>query len=350
METNMTLVTGPLVIGYLIGYCLYGMSVVQFFLYLKNYPKDNRWIRVTVWSTFSVETVITVLTGIASWNTFGVGWGNNNIFLIIDKSWTPLPILNSLPAMIVQTFFAWRIWKLTRKMWIACLITTLAVVGSAIAWYYNIRIDMMGRRLEAVLSVGAYSSAWLALNAVCDVLITVVISFTVYQARESTSVARTAATLMNIMKFTIETGLITAMWSILELTLWLSMPGNSFHWIFFLARGRIYNNWLLATLNSRIYVSSSTPSSYISMNQAQSAIWADLPPIGTSGGVIQHRLGRVRVTTTTEAHTDRDNDQEMVIISVRDFIDVFVAEADIYIHTGFRVPDQGRGDLIQAYL
>ncbi|KAF4563899.1 hypothetical protein EYR40_002950 [Pleurotus pulmonarius] len=287
------------------------MSVVQFFLYLKNYPKDNRWIRVTVWSTFSVETVITVLTGIASWNTFGVGWGNNNIFLIIDKSWTPLPILNSLPAMIVQTFFAWRIWKLTRKMWIACLITTLAVVGSAIAWYYNIRIDMMGRRLEAVLSVGAYSS--------------------VYQARESTSVARTAATLMNIMKFTIETGLITAMWSILELTLWLSMPGNSFHWILwvllvrskatvktlssFLARGRIYNNWLLATLNSRIYVSSSTPSSYISMNQAQSAIWADLPPIGTSGGVIQHRLGRVRVTTTTEAHTDRDNDQEMVIIS-----------------------------------
>lgn len=315
VEANITLVTGPLIIGYLIGYFLYGMSVVQFFLYLKNYPKDDRWIKVTVWSVFAVETVIAVLTGVASWNTFGVGWGNNEALLIIDKSWTPLPIFNSLPAMIVQTFFAWRIWKLTRKMWIACLITTLAIVGSAIAWYYNIRIDMMGRRLEAVVSVSAYISAWLACNVFCDVFITAVISHALYRARASTSVARTATTLLNIIKFTIETGLITAVWSVLELTLWLSMPRNSFHWIFFLARGRIYNNWLLATLNSRIYISNSTSPSYISMNQAQSAMWADLPPVGLSGGANLHRLGRVRVTTTTEAHTDRDNDQEMVIIS-----------------------------------
>lgn len=309
---DFTLISGPLALGYMIGYFLYGMSVVQLFLYLKNYPKDAHWIKITVWLAFAMETVIAVLTGIATWNTFGVGWGNVEALRIIDKSWSPLPIFNSLTAMIAQTFFAWRIWKLTHKIWISTGITILAIAGSAFAWYYNIRIDLMGRHVEAVSSVSAFISAWLACNVLCDVSITGVIVFTLYKAHTTAVVSNTATTLMNILKFTIETGLITAVWSVIELSLWLSMPGNGFHWIFFLARGRIYNNWLLATLNSRIYVSNLSPLSYVSMNfDQQSAMWADMPTNIDAPGSRAHRLGRVHITTTTEAHID----QEMVVIS-----------------------------------
>ncbi|KAJ8701437.1 hypothetical protein PTI98_000221 [Pleurotus ostreatus] len=253
---------------------------------VKNYPKDARWIKITVWLAFAMETVIAVLTAIATWNTFGVGWGKVEALRIIDKSWSPLPIFNSLTAMIAQTFFAWRIWKLTHKIWISTGITILATAGSAFAWYYNIRIDLMGRHVEAVSSL--------------------------YKAHTAAAVSNTAATLMNILKFTVETGLITAVWSVIELSLWLSMPGNSFHWIFFLARGRIYNNWLLATLNSRIYVSNLSSLTYVSMNfDQQSAMWADMPTNVDAPGSRAHRFGRVHITTTTEAHID----QEMVVIS-----------------------------------
>lgn len=51
-----------------------------------------------------METVIAVLTGIATWNTFGVGWGNVEALRIIDKSWSPLPIFNSL-SMIPRSDF-----------------------------------------------------------------------------------------------------------------------------------------------------------------------------------------------------------------------------------------------------
>ncbi|KAJ8509086.1 hypothetical protein ONZ45_g8703 [Pleurotus djamor] len=299
---ELALVTGPLLLGYLIGYLFYGMSSVQFFLYHTHYPNDNRYIKATVWGTYTIETILTALTGVSAWRTFGSGWGKLESIEIIDVSWIPLPILNSLPALIVQLFFAWRIWKLTGKPWISGLI---ALLGCAMAWYYNIRIDMLGRKVSALLVV------WLACNTFCDVLITSVILFILVRVRSESSIPRTNATLLSIIKFTVETGLVTAIWSIFELTLFLSMPHNSFHWIFFLSRGRLYNNWLLATLNSRRYVSQSSAASsaFISVNWAQQGMWSDHPSSTTAAdGTSSSRMPRVQISTATEVRVDHEMD------------------------------------------
>ncbi|KAK0463048.1 uncharacterized protein EV420DRAFT_1732172 [Desarmillaria tabescens] len=229
---NVPLLTGPLALAYMWEYGLYGVLLVQLYIYHITFRKDKIGFKIFVWSLFLLETVFTICTTIAAWHTFGTGWGDPDTLTTIDVSWAPLPALNGFIGAMVQSFYVYRIWTLTKSAWLALTIEAVALMQCTLAFYYGIALSVRGRRISESYALTPSVSAWLSGSAACDILIT--------------------ASIVTIIKTkSIETGLLTSVVALCELILWLTNRQYNFHFIGFLILGKLYSNTLLATLNSR---------------------------------------------------------------------------------------------------
>lgn len=248
---NLALLTGPLVLGYLWSYMFYGILIVQLYIYFLSFPKDNRYLKAYVWVMFIIETIFTVMTTIAAWNNFGPGFGDINTLIVIDWSWDPLPELNGFIACMAQSFYIWRIYMLTKNIWIPAALETISLAQLAFAFYYGIKVGIEGRTVTALFELTPFISTWLAGAAACDILITITLVLVLRNARQKSSHSATTLKVTRVIRFSVETGMITSFMAIAELILWLTSHQINVHFIGFLVLGKLYSNTLVATLNSR---------------------------------------------------------------------------------------------------
>ncbi|KAF8904318.1 hypothetical protein CPB85DRAFT_975128 [Mucidula mucida] len=270
--------TGPFILGFMWSYCLYGMLVIQVYIYAERFAHDRAALKILVWSFFFLETVFTVFMTIAAWNTFGPYWGVTEAILFLNWSWIPLPPLSSFMAGMAQTFYAWRIYCLTRSLWLPVLIelvmlmqVTANFVLSAI--YFS--VDSKRRVLDLV-SYSDVVTVWLAGSAACDLIITVSLVVILYRRKPDSAgphaaFRSTAALINKLIRFNMETGMITSICAIIELALFLSTHQYNMHLMVFLLLGKMYSNILMATLNYR----ESTRQTHNPDIVMQSAFWAD---------------------------------------------------------------------------
>ncbi|KAJ7039913.1 hypothetical protein C8F04DRAFT_1085313 [Mycena alexandri] len=243
---------GPIVLGYMFSYGLYGMLVVQLYVYSQNFPKDRKGIKAVVWTIFFFETAFTFFTTCGAWLLFGQGWGNTDTLSQFDWSWAPLPVFNGIIEALAQSFYIWRIWSLTNSIWMPIVISLVMLVQVVAVFYYGIKVDLEGESFVKLFKLSNEITLWLTASAACDVIITLTLVF-ILSRRQKTSTSRHTTGLINKMiRFSIETGTITSLGAICEVTLWLSCRQWNFHLIFFLILGKLYSNVLLATLNCRI--------------------------------------------------------------------------------------------------
>ncbi|KAJ7893300.1 hypothetical protein B0H14DRAFT_3427385 [Mycena olivaceomarginata] len=145
---DVPLLTGPLVLGYMWGYCLYGMLIVQVYLYSEMFPKDKIGIKALVYFLFLLETAFTIFTTIAAWDAYGPGWGDTGTLLKQDWSWEPLPAFNGVLAAMAQSFYIWRIWTLTKSIWVPILIGCVMLTQMTAAFYVSIKLSLEGLRVD----------------------------------------------------------------------------------------------------------------------------------------------------------------------------------------------------------
>jgi hypothetical protein len=310
------------------GFCLYGILLVQMYIYHVAFGrKENKIIKGLVYFIFLLETIFTLFTTIAAWNSYGPGWGAIESLLVIDWSWEPLPALNGFIAMMVQSFYVWRIWSLTRNIYICVFIEAIAIVQCAFVTYFGIRVSLEGLKIQALLALTDYITVWLVASAVCDVLITITIVYVLQKANHRTKFKQTTSALTRLIRFTVETGTTTSVMAIVELVLYLTTGkvGN-WHFIGFLVLGRLYSNTLVATLNSRApFFSGENPSTYMggstaaSAHTASSAFWDDSRSKGHVSTVSRGEVSignpghnAIRVARTTDIH--KDGSHEMVVV------------------------------------
>jgi hypothetical protein len=156
--------------------------------------------------------------------------------------------LTAIIAFAVQVFFAYRIRKFTGNTWltvIICMTSLLqcfAGIGTAIA-------SGMVKNYYSFGSLNRIFTVWLSAAIFTDLLITC--SLVWYLRQSKTGVAVTDDLLDKIMSMTVQTGLITAIWSILHFVLFLSVNSTSLNVIFGNSVSKIYANSLLSQLNAR---------------------------------------------------------------------------------------------------
>ncbi|EIN11098.1 hypothetical protein PUNSTDRAFT_133149 [Punctularia strigosozonata HHB-11173 SS5] len=163
--------------------------------------------------------------------------------------------------LLSQSFFYFTTFtkdKLGIKLFVAALLLADTVnCAFDMWWIYDILVNRFGdfgalQRGNWVFAsdpaMVAIVIVWLITAAVCDTAIT--ISLSLYLRRHKTGFATTDRLVDRIIRTTVQNGLITAVWAITDLVVYLSTP-TGLHLAFNFPLGKLYSCTLMSTLNSR---------------------------------------------------------------------------------------------------
>ncbi|KAJ7187264.1 hypothetical protein C8R46DRAFT_1207223 [Mycena filopes] len=304
---DVPLLTGPLVLGYMWGCVLYGVLVVQLYIYSEAFPRDRPGIKAVVWTMFTLESVFTLFTNIAAWNQYGPGWGDPTSILFIDWAWGPLPALNGILAAICQSFYIWRIWGLTKSFVIPAFIGCIMLTQVTMSFYYGIVVSIQGRGVDKLFALSPEITVWLTASAACDVAITLALVWVFSRQKKRSNFEGTHGIINKLLRFSVETGFVTTLGAIVEVILWLTSRQWNIHFIFFLVLGKLYSNMLMATLNARVPLFRGDPTTS-SINGGippqPTTFWADAPGKSAPAAGVHHLHPRVHISRTMNVDQD----------------------------------------------
>jgi len=245
---DITLITGPVVLGYLFNLGLFGALTVQCYMYYLAFPNDSRSMKCVVTVTYLLQVVQVVLTTIDAFRQYAAGWGD---FLQLTKFgllWFSVPILDGIVSAFVQTFYAWRIFAFSRNVYVSCVVVTMALFQLVFAIYSGalLRSDNLNRMYQVA------TITWLSGTVVCDVTIAVSMIFLLQRARRRSGIERTTILLTRLITLTFETGAVCATFAIVNLVLFIRFQHTLLQFLPSLTLAKPYSNMLLAVFNSRI--------------------------------------------------------------------------------------------------
>ncbi|KAF8486808.1 hypothetical protein DFH94DRAFT_700772 [Russula ochroleuca] len=76
VPSNVAEIAAPLLFGILWNWTLFGVLVVQLYVYSYNFPEDRKLLKLLVYGIFLLETLQTALTGADLYYWFASGFGN----------------------------------------------------------------------------------------------------------------------------------------------------------------------------------------------------------------------------------------------------------------------------------
>ncbi|KAI0770377.1 hypothetical protein C8Q74DRAFT_895926 [Fomes fomentarius] len=247
----------PVLVGSWLSCLLFGISVVQLYIYYTSYPNDRRGIRLSVYGIFLLDILQTIVSADSAWDTLCSGWGRPINIQFPDWSYYALPMISGTAAAWVQLFYAWRIYQLSQWRVIPFIIAffSLAQTGAACAITVSFAILKNIERLHDP-NMYARTIIWLGGGAFVDVTIMLSMVYLLYSAKRQTISFRRGELMVNrLLRMTIETGSACALCATLELAFFLGMPHTHMHLIFALMLSKVYSNTLMASLNARIRTS-----------------------------------------------------------------------------------------------
>lgn len=250
---NVPLFTGPLVLGYMWGYCLYGVLLIQIYIYLTHsrFPTDKLGLKILVWTLFTLETAFVFISTITAWNTFGWGWGDTHTLFFLGTSFGALPVLSGIISWMTQNFYLWRIWTLTkRNLMIIVGVEAVSLAQCIFAVYYGITLALHGGSVDEMIILSPFRIAWLIGCALCDILITITVVMTL-RAQKDTSFKFSSKKINRSIRYSAETGAITTVMAVTEFVAYVAAKHHTFHLMLFLMLSEVYICSLVATLNAR---------------------------------------------------------------------------------------------------
>ncbi|KAJ7495165.1 hypothetical protein FB451DRAFT_1550725 [Mycena latifolia] len=280
---NVQLSYGPMLIGVSFNMICYGVLVGQVLTYYQVYKKDRLWMRLFVAFLFFVETANTALDMAMMYQPLILKYGQKPVFfpdvfmtgalLILSNSILSNPFITNIRAVMyrkspnaevvlvsmpIQVFFAWRIHQLTKSPWVPLTIIVFALASFAGGLWISAMVQILRQFAKKPL---LHNSAllWFLASCVADVLITISLVLTL--TKKKTGFAATDSVLDKIIRTTIQTGMITAIFSILDVACFMALPHYAVNFVWDLALSKLYSNCLMSTLNARQKLNSASHSS-----------------------------------------------------------------------------------------
>ncbi|KAI9453626.1 hypothetical protein BJY52DRAFT_1396831 [Lactarius psammicola] len=250
---NIEEITAPRMLGVLWNWTLYGVLIVQLYVYSYNFPEDRTLLKLLVYSVFLVETLQTALSGADMYYWFVSGFGNMDHLASAYVSAFDVPIIGSIVSLTVQFFFVYRIWILSgRSSWFLCLIICLSSTADAVAAFYGgIYTFVLGKfasgRMLKILAL-----TWLSGNALSDILIAGLMLYHLGRRRKDGYFSNHA--LSRVVRLTVETNVLTATVGIIALVTVAVFPDKTWFTCPMAILGKLYSNTLLVSLNNRISI------------------------------------------------------------------------------------------------
>ncbi|KAI0359953.1 hypothetical protein OH77DRAFT_1419330 [Trametes cingulata] len=248
VSVDLDTTIGLIFVGFLATGFLFGVTSAQSVWYFRHYPTDRPVLRslvATIWVLDTVHlglylaTMITYLVKkqAAYFGQEPLPWTSNVQLLC-----------NACAIGLIHTFYASRIWTLSRDKRLLVVMATFISATWAFAvvlFFKTITTDSVAGYVVLV----PFDIAMSAMTASTDVLLCSALVVLLSKSRTGTVGANRL--INKLMLFTVNTGLLTSVYAILAVIMVLVSPMSSFFVMFYYIGARLYSVSLLATLNSR---------------------------------------------------------------------------------------------------
>ncbi|KAF7345756.1 hypothetical protein MVEN_01596100 [Mycena venus] len=256
-------------IGFAIATTAYGISVLQCYLYFRQYPRDSMYLKMTVGTLLLLDTLSTIMTAHALYTYFVLNFGNISSDALIpwhENSTLILPtvrlilgfrsfaLTNGLLTMVTitaQCFYAWQIWTVSFNVFVTVGILLSAFAAFGLGLYVTVHLF----RFPAVAtlatpSVQAVTGPFIGLAACCDIAITAALIFYLYSKRREGELT-TKDMIDSLIRYALCRGILTAITQIIFLALNVGIPDRTLWQPFHQLVGKLYVNSIVASLNVR---------------------------------------------------------------------------------------------------
>ncbi|KAJ7832643.1 hypothetical protein B0H14DRAFT_3463255 [Mycena olivaceomarginata] len=234
---NLNTTIGAYQIGVLVSYILFGVATAQTYMYFSHFPEDSPKLKA-----FGCICLMgfTVCIGYALYEYTIIGYGRPEIVFDSSRarSLDMAHLFDGSIAASVQGFFSYRIYALSRKLYIPIVIWTLMLLRLLAC----VMLCVEGFK---VTSIATYQIQWewlvtslSSVSTMNDCVITVTLCILLRKQRTN-AYKRTGALLNKLILWTIETGMLTSASAVVTMVFTVAMKGNFIFFGFYILEARV---------------------------------------------------------------------------------------------------------------
>ncbi|KAF7331478.1 hypothetical protein MKEN_00026600 [Mycena kentingensis (nom. inval.)] len=249
LDLDMSL--GAYELGVLIAYILFGIAIMQTYVYFMRFTRDSRLLRALVAFVGICEVGHTLCIGDILYRFSVVAYGQPTALISAPTSFIFSVLLTAIISACVQGFFAHRIYIYSRHLLVPSICTVL------ISLYVTSTIAAFALSIHNVTFRG-FTTQWqwlittsFAIGIANDVLITGTLMYLFARDRECSGSGRRQAAVNRLLKWTLESGLLNSIFAILKFVCFLTMKDNFIVLAVYIIEAKVNANSLLASLNGR---------------------------------------------------------------------------------------------------
>ncbi|PPQ73740.1 hypothetical protein CVT24_006960 [Panaeolus cyanescens] len=305
---------GAMMIGTIISAVLHGICLLQAFIYWQKYRKDVWWLKSLVATTVLFDAIHLFMISTAVYHYVVTNFHSPDRLKFL--TWTVLmeALFTGVNAGIVQTFYTYRIWRLSKHNWLitgTILFLILCTTGCGVAW---VILSMRMQTYEDLLTISPLTITINALSTAVDVGIAGSLCLLLHTARTGfrrsvflfrfsipvVDDCRSDTIINKLIVFVVNTGVLTSACAIAALICLVASPKSLLYATFYFCIGRLYTNSFLATLNARKTITSEVDGSS-GLNSVPTSV---ISPHATGHISSKAQNISIRIDTTKEAQRD----------------------------------------------
>ncbi|KAL6308924.1 hypothetical protein BKA93DRAFT_822191 [Sparassis latifolia] len=256
MSGGINSTMGALLLGVLLGSVGFGITTVQTFLYIKNFPNDHWLIRVTVYLLLGFDTLHVALCWHMMYYFLILNYNNSPALEAAPWSFDISVIMTVFISVIVQCFYARRMFLCKPSVTSFHCVSDGGPSGKP-----QLVLDDIGRYASntengfvnpsfdaAAQHLGPLIGSALGLSTLIDCLVAGSLVFFLRSHR--TGFNTTDSFLNELMLWSVNNGLLTSIVSVSVIILFIALP-DLVYFAVYIILSKLYINALLATLNYR---------------------------------------------------------------------------------------------------
>ncbi|KAF8965728.1 hypothetical protein BDZ97DRAFT_1810733 [Flammula alnicola] len=238
---------GPILIGFTFNAILLGVMVTQVYLYYTSFKKDRTWIKIFVAVLFMFDILNTACDAAYLYMSLIVHFGDSPYLNVVTWLFYMDPATTGVIVSSVQSFFAWRIYVLTKSRILPLLIMLTAITGGVTAILTPAQVSKAPQFVE-IQKAEVPIIIWLSSEVLGDILITTIL--VTYLSKHKTGFERSDLLVDRIIRLAVQTGLVTSVVALINLIVFKA-DKTGLHLLFNVPLCKLYSNSLMSTLNSR---------------------------------------------------------------------------------------------------
>ncbi|CAA7262222.1 unnamed protein product [Cyclocybe aegerita] len=237
---------------------LWGIGTAQTYSYHVNYAKDPLFWRIL--------TIGDLLTSFKVYFYVIQNYFNPRQLDIMIWGFGMQALFQDIGDLLVQCFFLMRIWLLGNKRLYLVIPPALFIAakfGVGVAW--AIKASQTDRITVSQKQYNLLSEIANGAAAIANILLAGTILYLLHRSRSG--IRQSDNKITKIMIYTINTGAVTSIFSVLNVATAIALPDAFVYGVFYFCAGRLYLNTMLASLNARKSLARQK-TSYVEMNLA----------------------------------------------------------------------------------